>query len=272
MTLTAIPELSVADNLRWHIKNDAMQRWEPEIKAEAGDIDILDVIGADIFGDGVTATGIKATLDSRKGEDVVVNINSPGGDVFEGVAIYNMLRMHEGKVRVNVLGVAASAASIIAMAADELAVPESGFLMIHNAWTLALGNKNDMRSMADDLDRIDSAMVGVYAARTGLAPGEIASMMDAETFIVGGDALEMGFSDLILEPETVAKDRGKNGPKMKAGRINELALRAYAPEMSRSERKKTMDSVKPGADEDLVDEVATQDAGLWDALASLARA
>ncbi|HCF5801664.1 TPA: Clp protease ClpP, partial [Pseudomonas aeruginosa] len=93
--------------------------------------------------------------------DVTVNINSPGGDVFEGLAIYNLLREHKGKVSVNIIGLAASAASFIAMAGDEIRIGRAAFLMIHNAWLIAMGNRNDLREIADWLEPFDMTLADI---------------------------------------------------------------------------------------------------------------
>src|SRR6185436_2438068 len=133
----------------------ALERWAPDLMAAAASeestISVLDPIGVDPWtGEGVTAKRIAAALRSIGADkDVVVNINSPGGDLFEGMAIYNLLREHQGKVTVKVLGVAASAASIVAMAGDEIQIARAGFLMIHNTWVIAMGNRNDLREIAD---------------------------------------------------------------------------------------------------------------------------
>ena len=114
----------------------ALDRWDGGIKAAATDdnsISVFDVIGQDYWGEGVTAKRIAGALRAMNGADVTVNINSPGGDMFEGLAIYNLLREYEGRVTVKVLGIAASAASIIAMAGDDIQIGRGAFLMIHNS-------------------------------------------------------------------------------------------------------------------------------------------
>ncbi|MCA2026147.1 ATP-dependent Clp protease proteolytic subunit [Enterobacter sp. K16B] len=121
----------------------ALDRWDGGIKAAATDdnsISVFDVIGQDYWGEGVTAKRIAGALRAMNGADVTVNINSPGGDMFEGLAIYNLLREYEGRVTVKVLGIAASAASVIAMAGDEIQIGRGAFLMIHNCWVYAMGN------------------------------------------------------------------------------------------------------------------------------------
>ena len=153
------------------IKPLALKRWNPGIRAASEDehsISIYDAIGQDPWsGEGVTTKRIAAALRSVNGADVTVNINSPGGDMFEGLAIYNLLRDYSGKVTVKVLGLAASAASIIAMAGDEIRIASAGFLNIHNCWVVALGNRQDLLDVASRLEPFDQAMVEIYATRTG---------------------------------------------------------------------------------------------------------
>ncbi|HEC0958195.1 TPA: Clp protease ClpP, partial [Klebsiella pneumoniae] len=136
---------------QFDMRPDALERWEPEVRAagnDANSISIYDSIGENWEGTGVTAKRISAALRAIGDKDVVVNINSPGGDFFEGVAIYNLLREHPGRVTVQVMGLAASAASVIAMAGDEILMGDGSFLMIHNAWAVAIGNRHDMADAA----------------------------------------------------------------------------------------------------------------------------
>jgi ATP-dependent Clp protease protease subunit len=130
------------------------------------------VIGQDPWtGEGVTSKADRGALRPSARSDVTVNINSPGGDFFEGIAIYSLLREHPHNVTVKVMGLAASAASIIAMAGDKIEISDIGFLMVHNAWALAVGNRHDMREAADTLEPFDDAMAGLYAARAGVDQG-----------------------------------------------------------------------------------------------------
>jgi ATP-dependent Clp protease protease subunit len=149
----------------------ALDRWNPAVRAASESepsISIYEVIGEDPWtGGGVTVKRIDAALRAIGNKDVIVNINSPGGDVFEGIAIYNRLREHQGQITVKVLGLAASAASVIAMAGDNVQIGASSFLMIHNAWVLAIGNRHDMREVADFLEPFDRALADVYVARSG---------------------------------------------------------------------------------------------------------
>ncbi|MBR8346373.1 head maturation protease, ClpP-related [Burkholderia ambifaria] len=128
---------------------------------------------------------------------IVVAINSMGGDVFDAFAIYNALRRHAGKVKVRVDGVAASAASLIAMAGDEIVMPENALLMIHNAHTVTAGEAKDLRRIADLLDNAGDGILAAYAAKSGQSVDEIQGMMDAETWLTAAQAKEKGFCDTI---------------------------------------------------------------------------
>jgi len=149
----------------------ALDRWNNTLVSAKSDnttITILDVIGEDYWtGGGVTAKRIEAALRSIGNKDITVDINSPGGDFFEGIAIYNLLRAHQSKVTVRVLGLAASAASIIAMAGDEVLIGKAAFFMVHNAWVVAAGNRHDLAAAAEMMRPFDEAMAGLYADKTG---------------------------------------------------------------------------------------------------------
>lgn len=243
---------NVRGDLRSVITPKALERWRPEVQAkdgaadDAASISILDVIGQDWSGNGVTASRISAALRNIGKRDVVVNINSPGGDYFEGLAIYNTLRDHPAKVSVKILGVAASAASVIAMAGDEVQIARAGFLMIHNTWIVAMGDRNALREAADWLEPFDQVAVDIYAARTGLEPKAIAKMLDRETWIGGADAVAKNFADDFLPADAVSEDakQAAAGQALKAEfRIDEILARAGVP---RSERRTLVQAMKGG--------------------------
>lgn len=244
-------EIAARPGMRTEIMPSAFDRWNPDVRsaADAGgenSISILDVIGQDWFGEGVTSKRISAALRSIGESDVVVNVNSPGGDYFEGLAIYNMLREHPAKVTVKVLGIAASAASIIAMAGDEIEIARAGFLMIHNTWVVAMGDRHQLRDVSDWLEPFDQTAVDIYAARTGMKEAELAAMLDRETWIGGSDAVEKGFADSLLSSDAVAS-RTRNStearPVVAAHKIDTLLARAG---VTRSERRELLNALKGG--------------------------
>lgn len=152
------------------------------------------------WGDEVTPAAFAADLQAI-GEDtpLTVYINSPGGDVFAGITLYNLLKRHKGSVTTHIDGLAASAASIVAMAGDKIVMPEAALMMIHRAWTVEAGNAAALRAMAEELERVDGQLAGIYGARTGKPAEEALALMEAETWMTGQEALEAGFCD-ELEP------------------------------------------------------------------------
>lgn len=241
--LPAAPEARQRPRVRSDISDKALARWNPGVRA-ADDTDrtisIYDVIGQDYWtGEGVTAKRIAAALRAIGKGPVTVNINSPGGDMFEGFAIYNLLREHPGEVTVKVLGLAASAASVIAMAGDTVQMPRASFLMIHNAWVIAAGNRNDLREIADFLEPFDRAMADIYAARTGIDADTIGEMLDAETWLGGSDAIAQGFADELLASDQIAE-----GEKANAAAVRRLEAALRASGLPRSEAMRLISEFK----------------------------
>lgn len=224
----------------------ALDRWDASVRAaidEDGDrtISMYDVIGYDWYtGEGVTAKRIASALRSMGPGPVTVNVNSPGGDMFEGLAIYNLLREHEGEVTIKVLGLAASAASIIAMAGDTVQIARAGFLMIHNCWVIAQGNRHDLREFADTMEPFDAAMADIYVARSGQDLQEVQRQMDGETWIGGSQAIEQGYADELLPSDQLGKADTKASSS--AVRRIEAALRAQG--LPRSEAQRLISDLK----------------------------
>lgn len=168
------------------------------IRAAKDDAEIMiyDTIGQDFWGDGVTAKGFDKELKALGSpKKITVRINSGGGDVFDGVAIYNTLARHPARKVVHVDGLAASAASVIAMAGDEIRMGDGTFLMIHNAWSFAIGNAAEMRRAADLLDSVSGQLASIYVQRTGKPAAKVKAMMDAETWMDADTAIAEGFAD-----------------------------------------------------------------------------
>lgn len=265
MSLRKLPEVRAfqrPENFNWDAPSDVLARWsEAPMAAEADDantVSIYDVIGEDWWtGGGFTAKRMAAALRSIGAKDVTVKINSPGGDMFEGIAIYNLLKDHPAKVTVEVMGWAASAASIIAMAADEIRMGLGTFMMVHNAWGAVIGNRHDMREGADLFESFDSAITDIYEARTGMKRAEITKLMDAESFMAPSEAVKNGFADSVDEgrqaPE--AKNAGELQGVHAKRRLDGVLAQSGIP---RSERRKLLKEVSGtpcAADE------ATHDAG-----------
>jgi len=174
------------------------RRISPEFTAATEEDQAVITIYDEIGYWGVTASDVRAKLDDVTAGKILVRLNSPGGDAFDGIAIYNDLLAHPADVEVEITGLAASAASIIAMAGDTVKIAETAFVMIHNAWGIVLGNKGDMSDFAEVLAAIDGAIGKTYAHRTGIDLAEIAAMMDSETWLAGEDAIKQGFADQLL--------------------------------------------------------------------------
>jgi ATP-dependent Clp protease protease subunit len=227
----------------------ALDRWNGGIRAASSDSDntisIFDVVGRDYWDEGVTAKRIAGALRSMDGADVTVNINSPGGDMFEGLAIYNLLREYGGKVTVKVLGLAASAASVIAMAGDEIQIGRGAFLMIHNCWVFAAGNRHDFARFAEEMAPFDRAMADIYSARSGLSADDVAAMMDAETYIGGSDAVDKGLADNLLSADAVAD--GDESPAAAIRKLDALLAKASTPRSERRRLIKSLTGSTPGA-------------------------
>lgn len=172
-----------------------MQTWY-NLKAAADKTPVLSIFD-DIGAYGVSAKSFLDDLRTVTTDEVDVEINSPGGDVFAGLAIYNGLRASGKKINVKVLGLAASAASLVAMAGDTIEMPENAFMMVHNPWGFAMGGADEMRNTADVLDKIGAGLVSTYAKRTGKTDQEIAALLDAETWMTAQEAVDAGFATSV---------------------------------------------------------------------------
>ena len=170
-------------------------------RAEGAEVSIYDEIGAY----GVSAKSFLDELGALPDDGpLTLRLNSPGGSVFDAVAIYNALKRHAGPVSVWIDGIAASAASYIAMAGDEVVMPENAFLMIHDPSGFAMGTADDMRAMAEALDKIKGSLVAGYVAKSGGAEDDIAALMAKETWLDAAEAVELGFADRLAEPVRIA--------------------------------------------------------------------
>jgi ATP-dependent Clp protease protease subunit len=217
-----------------------MKNWYTiRARGTGAEVLIYDEIGAY----GVSAKGFLAELGALPdGVPIDLRLNSPGGSVFDAVAIYNALQRHDGTITVWIDGVAASAASYVAMAGDEIVMPENAFLMIHDPSGLVMGTAADMREMADTMDKIAGGMVRGYAARSGRTEKEIAALMAAETWFDAEAALEAGLATRMIEPVRIAASfdvaRFRNAPPALAE-----AIAAPASESDQDDNKTGEDAI-----------------------------
>lgn len=194
------------------------------------EIVIYDVIG-DSFGEGVSAKRFRDELNNITTPNIRLLINSPGGDVFDGIAIYNDLVDHPANVEVHITGLAASAASLIAMAGDSIEMAENALMMIHNAWVMAIGDKNALREVANVLDKIDMRLADTYESRTGLDAAAITQMMDEETWMDSEEAFRLGFVDRQSEEEPIEA-------------AFDLSVFAHAPDSLKQQMQSVMNTAK----------------------------
>jgi ATP-dependent protease ClpP protease subunit len=189
------------------------------------EISIMDVIGYDYWsGGGVTAKSVKAKLDANpNAKSIKVLINSPGGDVFEGIAIQALLKRTGATVDVEILGWAASAASVIAMAGDTIRMHDGSLMMIHQAWTMAMGSAGDMRQTADFLEKIDASILDIYVRRTGGNRDEIRTMVENETWMTAEEAVAAKFASSVIpgkvEGDPPASDKKKSKASAEVGAL-----------------------------------------------------
>jgi ATP-dependent protease ClpP protease subunit len=186
------------------------RQWYAMARAEASDAAVIRIfgdIGDSWWGDSVSAAQFAEDLDEiGKVAQLEVRLNSPGGDMFDGVAIYNTLRNHPARVTAYVDGLAASAASVIAMGADELVMGTGTQLMIHDAWALSVGNADEMRAQAAVMDQLSDSMADIYADRAGGTADEWRNAMRDESWFGADEAVEAGLADRVVKREKATDD------------------------------------------------------------------
>lgn len=216
MSLRQLPKAQAAATPKcysWDAPADALTQWAERPLAASNDdaatISIYDVIGEDWWsGEGFTAKKLGGILRNLGGRDVTAMINSPGGDMFEGLAIYNQLVEYPGRVTVKIMGIAASAASIVAMAGDEVLMGEGSILMIHRAWGAVVGNFHDFSAAAPVFDTFDRSMAAIYTARTAIPEAEVIQMLDGPsrgsdgTYFTAAEAIAKKFADGSFDEES----------------------------------------------------------------------
>jgi ATP-dependent Clp endopeptidase proteolytic subunit ClpP len=189
-----------------------------EIKNQTEDtaeVWIYDVIGEDFWGEGVSAKRFVKELADITASQIYMHINSPGGSVWDGQAIYNAVKRHPANVTTYVDGLAASIASVIALAGNQVVMAENALMMIHDPWAMTIGTADEMRASADVLDKVGETIRAVYERRTGKDSAEIKSAMIEETWYTASEAVEYGLADqveeglaavaLVIDPEIRAR-------------------------------------------------------------------
>lgn len=243
-----MPLNNKAGSFHCELSPRALEMWNPDIRAatKAGTdtITMYGIIGEDWWGEGVTVKRVDAALRAIGDKPVTVYINSPGGDMFEGIAIYNRLREHSQEVTIKVLGLAASAASVIAMAGAKREVAKTAFLMIHNCWTYFAGNRHAIRELADTMEEFDRAMISLYADTSGQDEKTVEAMLDAETYMNGASAVEKGFATGLISADEVKEAPDQDQAKAHAARRLDAALAKSG--MPRTERRKLLSEIKTG--------------------------
>ncbi len=199
-----------------------------QARGNRGEIWLYDQIGASYWGEGISSKSFSKELNALgRVSDIDLRINSEGGDVFDGFAIYNMLAQHPANINVYVDGIAASIASIIAMAGTTIKMAKNSMMMIHNPQGVAVGDENEMDRVKALLQQIKANLTQTYVDRTGHKASEIAAWMDDETWFTAERAVEYGFADSVIESQAIAAcfnvNRFRNVPADLKARIKAVA-------------------------------------------------
>ncbi len=220
MNRSAILHLLAANRKRGFFRAEAK---DDEATLYLYDVIVSDDLTAEWLG-GVSPETFSKTLAAIDASTIHLRINSPGGDVFAARAIEQAIRGHRARVVAHVDGYAASAASIVAIAADEVEIAKGGFFMIHDSWTIALGNKDDLLEVAALLEKVDGTLAQTYADETGQKLEDVVAMMAAETWLTGEEAVELGFADrLAVAPEKASRTTARMESRW------DLSAYAHAP-------------------------------------------
>lgn len=198
---------------------------------ETGTIQMYGEIGSYIE-EGISDRDLIDILGQMDGQDITISLKSDGGDVFEGLSIYNQLAHYDGKVTIVVDALAASIASVIAMAADDIAIHENSMMMIHNPWTVALGDAKEFRGVADLLDRVAADIAGIYSRRSGRDDKHYLEVMETDTYYSAQEALESGLVDRIIEVGS-----SKNTQNIAAATQKPVVSAAAFPRRNHCERR-----------------------------------
>ena len=222
--------------------------WKNQADGEEGAERVLELYGTiaeeSWFDDDITPAQFKEELFSGTG-DVVIWINSPGGDCIAASQIYSMLMDYKGNVTVKIDGIAASAASVIAMAGTKVLMAPTALMMIHNPATIAFGDHEDMQKAIEMLDEVKESIINAYELRTGLSRSKISHLMDATTWMNAKKAIELGFADDILVDEKLIADDDAPGFTFSDSLVEKTLINKLTAKMMPKEKPKEMPSEKP---------------------------
>ena len=199
-----------------------------ETNPENKTIDMRGPIGD--FEGGISADDFRDCLRGHEGSDVTIHLDSEGGVVSEGLAMYNAIMQHDGEVTIHIDTLAASIATVVACAADKVIINSNAKFMLHRCWTTAMGNCKDFRSTADIMEMMDKDIAATYVDRTGMDEAAVIAMMDAETWLDADEALAHGF---VHEVNTVARKPRAEAETPVVLAISPLAVRAKASATAR---------------------------------------
>lgn len=221
-----------------------------KVGKSAGELYLYDEIG-ESWGIGISAGRVIEELKALgQIETLQVRINSPGGDVFDGLAIYNALARHPAKVETHIDGMALSIASVIAMAGKEIVMASNAMMMIHDPWTIAMGSAEDFRAKAVLMDQVKGNLVDTYVRRTGLDADKVSALMSDETWFTAEDAKHLGFVDSLAEDLQVAAkfdlSRFRHPPKnMNRGDGQSVGRSIYRAKLADQERRAQSFGISP---------------------------
>lgn len=221
----------------WQFKN--------EVESDGAKLILEGVIASETWwGDEVTPKMFRDELKKFEGKDLTVAINSPGGDVFAGVSIYNALAEFNGNVTVEITGLAASMASLIAMAGDKIVMLPGSMLMVHKPWSIVIGDINDFAKEIEVLETIEDSLVPIYAKRSGQTEEKVQELLDAETWMTAEEAVELGFADEAIESKAKTSEAVQNAFK---GRLAiQMAVKDSMEDLSKKMAAKNVMTGDPG--------------------------
>ncbi|EJS72907.1 head maturation protease, ClpP-related [Bacillus cereus] len=208
MTVMEIPKIKN----RFEVLNSA--------NTEETDLYMYGSISAYSWYDGISSSKVREQLKNITAKTINVHINSGGGDVFESIAISNLLKNHSANIVVHIDGLAASGASVIAMAADKIVMPKNTMMMIHKAWTYAAGNAEGLRKVADRLDKIDNAVTESYTSRFVGEKSELETLLAEETWLTAEECKTFGFCDEISDEIVIPEDDEDDEQPAKSKMLN----------------------------------------------------